>query len=86
MSAQGNWYQAGLNDGGLWARTTGTTAADLHMVKVPDLKKVPVRFRANYSAGYRVGVAKVRNSRYVAENGITPGDLFAEWNDKLRGA
>jgi hypothetical protein len=56
-----------MRDGEARARATGTTSADLHMVQVADLRAVPVRRRANYRAGYRVGVAKVRNERYLAE-------------------
>lgn len=68
-------YSSGLRDGEAWARGTGTTAADLHMVPV-------VKGPNAYKAGYRVGVAKVRHSRYLAENDITPGDLFEEWDRK----
>ena len=68
-------FQAGLDDGEEWARATGTTEADLHLVPV-------VKGTVDYKTGFRCGVARVRRSRYMAENGVKPADLFAEWDKK----
>jgi hypothetical protein len=65
MTAQ-EQYSAGLRDGEAWARATGTTSADLHMVPV-------VKGTRDYKAGHRVGVAKVRNERSLAEQGTPTG-------------
>jgi hypothetical protein len=58
-------YADGFAAGESWARATGTTSADLRMVPVVE----GPRF---YKTGHRLGVAKVRRERYLAEQGIEP--------------
>ena len=77
MTAQ-EQYSAGLRDGEAWARATGTTSADIHMVPV-------VKGTRDYKAGHRVGVAKVRNERSLAEQGVEHDDLFEQWDAYWQG-
>jgi len=58
-------YAAGRADGEAWARKTGSTSDDLRMVPV-------VKGSRLYKTGHRLGVAKVRRERYLAEQGIEP--------------
>jgi len=81
------WYQKGLRDGEEWASVTGTTSADLHMVPSPT-SGWGRGFSITYKAGFRVGVAKVRNRRYVAEatDTRTPSEALSELEAFARDA
>lgn len=68
MNSKGDTdFADGRSAGETWARATGTTSDDLHMVPV-------VKGSRDYRTGHRLGVAKVRRERYLAENGISEGE------------
>lgn len=62
MSKERQDFIRGRSEGEAWARATGTKSADLHMV--PAVKGSP-----DFKLGHRMGVAKVRRERYLAETG-----------------
>jgi hypothetical protein len=62
VASQGDLdYARGRADGEAWARATGATEADLRMVPV-------VKGTTLYRTGHRLGVAKVRRERHLAES------------------